>query len=75
MVIATCKSSRNLETVARFVRKVYKIKRSNQIGQSRKLGDVPKIDGLKAKSPWLAIDMGKKKDIFTLPHCPAICIL
>ena len=58
IVIATCKSSRNLETVCRFIRKVYKIKRSNQTDQRKKLKQVPTIDGLKAKSSWLVFDMG-----------------
>ena len=57
-MIATCKSTRNLHIVGRYVRKVYKIKRSN-VTVPRKIGDVPKMHGLKEKSDWLTMDMGK----------------
>ena len=58
MVIATCKSIRTLNIVARYVRKVYKIKRSNT-DTPVKNEPVPIMHGLKDKAEWLSMDMGK----------------
>ena len=57
-MIATCKSARTLHIVGSYVRKVYKIKKSN-INVARKMTEVPKMHGLKEKSEWLTMDMGK----------------
>lgn len=57
IVIATCKSKRTLHIVGTYVRKVYKIKRSNT-DKPRKNEQVPKVHGLKEKSGWLTMDMG-----------------
>ena len=57
-MIATCKSARTLHIVGAYVRKVYKIKKSN-INVPRKMTEVPKMHGLKEKSEWLTMDMGK----------------
>ena len=60
MVIASCQSERNTKIVAQYVRKVYKIKGANRNVRTKTQSAIPRIDGLKNKSKWLSMDMGKK---------------
>ena len=66
-MIATCKSKRTLDIVGTYVRKVYKIKRSNT-DKPREKEQVPKIHGLKEKSGWLTMDMGKLNGVKGREH-------
>ncbi|XP_059090015.1 uncharacterized protein LOC131885848 isoform X2 [Tigriopus californicus] len=51
MVIATCKTKPQLKGAARFLRKLYKLKKAPT-------DIVPKTEGLQTESEWLATDFG-----------------
>ena len=52
MVIVTCRSSRHVQAVGVFIRKLVKLK------MDKNLDTVPRLEGWKTNSNWIAVDLG-----------------